>query len=82
MQYAKPYHKWTVSYQDDPSNPTFNCLCKLFESDDILYYYIFAAMKIEMVTKILESLVKKSWTKDVLVKKPSTNTVESGDISL
>lgn len=82
MQYAKPDRKWTVSYQADPTNPTFNCSCKLFESDDIPRCHIFVAMKIEMVTKILELLVKKSWTKDVSMKKPLTNTVESSDISL
>lgn len=60
MQYAKPDRKWTVSYQADPTDPTFNCSCKLFELDDIPRCHIFVEMKIKMVKKILESLVKKS----------------------
>ncbi|KAK9912102.1 hypothetical protein M0R45_035977 [Rubus argutus] len=39
-------------------------------------------MKIEMVTKIPDSFVKKRWTKDASVKKPSVDVVESGDVSL
>ncbi|XP_050368420.1 protein FAR1-RELATED SEQUENCE 5-like [Argentina anserina] len=84
MQYGKPDHMWTVSYQSDESNPTFVCSCKLFESDGIPCCHIFAVMKFEMLTTFPESLVNKRWTKEATVKRtlPSSGLVSNMSVQI
>lgn len=63
-QYNKPDRRWSVEYNNTPTNASFKCSCKLFESDGIACCHLFAVMKSLMVTSFPKSLVKKRWTKE------------------
>ncbi|KAK9929342.1 hypothetical protein M0R45_026444 [Rubus argutus] len=68
-QYGKFERRWSVTYQNNEKNPSYQCSCQLFEFDAIPCCHAFAAIKDVMQTIFPKSLVKKRWTKDATVRK-------------
>lgn len=81
-QYGKPERRWSVTYLHDEKNPSFQCSCKLFESDGIPCCHIFTVMKDSMLTILPESMVTKRWTKDANVCKTIPSCEEYPDNAL
>ncbi|XP_040369927.1 protein FAR1-RELATED SEQUENCE 5-like isoform X2 [Rosa chinensis] len=64
-QYDRPERRWCVEFHSDPTNPTWLCSCKLFESDGIPCGHIFCVLKDQLLSRYPASLITKRWTKCV-----------------